>query len=90
MTTEELEQVILDLIKEVYCVKYIAKLKVKELKGENKVIGYHLELGMNNVDKPITINKEGTIEDFLKCIREELRLRHLHYTTYSLGYKAYN
>ena len=32
MTTEELEQVILDLIKEVYCVKYIAKLKVKELK----------------------------------------------------------
>lgn len=90
MTTEELEQVILDLIKEVYCVKYIAKLKVKELKGENKVIGYHLELGMNNVDKPITINKEGTIEDFLKCIREELRLRHLHYTTYSLGYKACN
>ena len=45
---------------------------------------------MNNVDKPITINKEGTIEDFLKCIREELRLRHLHYTTYSLGYKACN
>ncbi len=90
MTTEELEQVILDLIKEVYCVKYIAKLKVKELKGENKIIGYHLELGMNNVDKPITINKEGTIEDFLKCIREELRLRHLHYTTYSLGYKACN
>ena len=90
MTMEELEQVILDLIKEVYCVKYIAKLKVKELKGENKVIGYHLELGMNNVDKPITINKEGTIEDFLKCIREELRLRHLHYTTYSLGYKACN
>jgi hypothetical protein len=90
MTMADLEQAILDIIKEVYCARYTAKLKVKELKDGDEVIGYHLELGMNNVDKPITINKEGTVEDFLKCIKDELRLRHLHYTTYSLGYKACN
>lgn len=55
-----------------------------------EIVGYHLELGMNNVDKPITINVEGTVKEFLKRIREELRLRHLHYTTYSLGYKVCN
>lgn len=90
MTMADLEQAILDIIKEVYCARYTAKLKVKELKDGDEVIGYHLELGMNNVDKPITINKEGTVEDFLKCIKDELRLRHLNYTTYSLGYKACN
>ncbi len=91
MTTEDIEQAILDLIKEIYCSTYISKLKVRELKDEaNNVIGYHLELGMNNVDKPITINKEGTIEEFLKCIRAELSVRHLRDTTYSLGYKGSN
>jgi hypothetical protein len=90
MTTADLEQAILDLIRETYCEQYIAKLKVSELKDGTEVVGYHLMLGMNNIDKPITINKEGTVEDFLKCIREELRARHLNSTTYSLGYKVCN
>lgn len=90
MTTEALEQVIIDLIKEIYCSNYISKLKVKELKDNNKVIGYHLELGMNNNEVPININKEGDEKDFIKCIREELRLRHLNSTRYSIGYKVRN
>lgn len=84
-----LEQAILDLIKEVYCVKYISKLKVSELRDNNNIIGYHLELGMNNEDKPITMNKEGSKEEFLDFIRDELRHRYLHHTIYSLGYKTH-
>lgn len=90
MTTEDLELAILDIIREVYCKEYISKIEVKELKDNNKVIGYHLGLGMNNELKPITINKEGTEKEFLQCITDELRSRHLSDVTYSLGYKVCN
>ena len=60
------------------------------IKDDNNVIGYHLTLGLNNIDKPITINREGDVCDFLKFIESELRKRHLHYSTYSFGYKVKN
>lgn len=87
---EELERVILDMILEIYKARYNSKIKIVELKDQDSVIGYHLELGMNNIDKPITINKEGTICDFIKCVEQELHNRRLNDTIYSLGYKVCN
>ena len=90
MTMEDLEQAILDIVKKSYCAEYKGKLKVSELKDDNNVIGYHLTLGLNNIDKPITINREGDVCNFLKFVESELRKRHLHYSTYSFGYKVKN
>lgn len=86
MTTTELEQAILTIIKEVYCANYISKLKVTELTDNDTCIGYTLQLSMNNINKPIFINIEGDEKAFLKAVRKELSLRHLNTTTYSLGY----
>lgn len=86
MTTTEIEQATLDIIKKVYCKEYISKLKVDELVDG----GYSLMLAMNNRDKPIYINYGGTAEEFLKFIKEELRYRHFNTDTYSKGYKACN
>lgn len=86
MTTTQIEQAILDLIKRIYCKEYISTLKVTALSNE----GYNLMLAMSNKDKPININYEGTVENFLKFIEEELRQRHLNTDTYSRGYKVKN
>ena len=87
----DIKQAILDIIKEVYCKEYTSKLIIKELLDEDKnVIGYNLTLGLNNIDKPLTINKEGTIPEFLDFIKQELRSRSLHHVNYSLGYKVCN
>lgn len=90
MTMEDLEQAVLDIVRKAYCREYVGKLKVSELKDGNNVVGYHLTLGLNNIDKPVTINIEGSTEVFLKGIEQELRKRHLHYSTYSFGYKTRN
>ena len=86
MTTIEIEQAILDIFKRIYCKEYISKLKVTVLSSE----GYNLMLAMNNKDKPININYEGTVENFLKFVEEELRQRHFNTDTYSRGYKVRN
>lgn len=89
-TMEDLEQAVRDIVRKVYCREYVGKLEVSELKDGNEVIGYHLTLGLNNIDKPVTINIEGDKCTFLCGIEQELRKRHLHYSTYSFGYKTRN
>ena len=75
MTTEELEQVILDIIFKLYCKKYIGKLVVIELLDSSKEhLGYTLKLELNKRDKPLSISIEGTDQEFLKQITEELRV----------------
>lgn len=89
MTLQEIEAAVLDIIKKVYEAKYIGKLKIEEIKDCNgKSIGYKLTLGLNNVERPITIQMEGNINKFLSYIEKELRARHLHYTSFYTGYKV--
>ena len=70
MTTQELEQVILDNIKEIYHKKYIGKIFITHLP-----VGYSIRLGMNNEYCPITIYAELEDEAFLKFLKQELRDR---------------
>lgn len=75
------------LITKVYCKEYIGKLKVEELKDyKENIIGYHVE--MFNPEKPLTINKEGTWEEFLEFFEKELRFRAFHTIIYSEGYQV--
>ena len=58
MTTEEIKNKILDIVKEVYHYQgdtwiYNGKLDIKELTP----VGYIARFGMNNVDKPIVISR---------------------------------
>lgn len=89
MTNQELEAAILCIIEKVYCARYTGKIKVEELFDcNNNIVGYKLVLGMNNVERPITMFMHGTQKDFLKYIEKEFRSRHLHYTSYYSGYQV--
>lgn len=87
MTTQELEQAIRDSIEKLYKAKYVSRLIVKEIKDRDTVIGYTLTLDMNNRDKPIYMSREGTPEQFLAYIHEELRVRQLIRVDYYDGYQ---
>lgn len=88
MTLTELEQAVLTIIEEVYCKKYVGKIKIKEILDCNKkVIGYNLWLGLNNIERPLTIQKEGTQDEFLKYIRRNLSSRHLNDVFFYSGYQ---
>lgn len=89
MTHQELEAAILCIIEKAYCAKYVGKIKVEDLINcNNDVVGYKLTLGLNNVERPLTIQMEGTQNQFLKYIEKELRSRHLHYTSFYTGYQV--
>lgn len=90
MTTEEIKNKILDIVKEVYHYQgdtwiYNGKLDIKELTP----VGYIARFGMNNVDKPIVISAELPEEQFLKFIKEELRSRRFNTIKWFIGTKTY-
>ena len=88
MTHQEIEAAVLDTIEKAYCAKYVGKIKVENLVDCNKnIIGYKLTLGLNNIERPLTIQMEGNVDQFLKYIEKELRSRHLHYTSFYTGYQ---
>lgn len=70
MTTQELKQVILENIKDIYHKKYIGKISIQSFPK-----GYSIKLGMNNDSAPITIYAELEDEQFLKFLKQELRDR---------------
>lgn len=78
-TIQELEQAILDIISNVYCKKFTGKMKVLTI-GDG--IGYMLKLELNKSDKPFSVSIEGSQEQFLKQVKEELRLARLNTTEY--------
>ena len=89
MTNQELEAAVLSIIEKAYEAKYIGKIKIKNiLDCSGKIVGYKLILGLNNNERPLTIQIEGTPEQFLKYVEKELRSRHLHYTTFYKGYQV--
>lgn len=83
MTTNDLEQAILAIIKKVYCKEYTGRLKVTEIPG-----GYRLDLGMNNDERPISIAAESS--DFLNFVEKELRDRSLDMTEYFTAIQLYD
>lgn len=87
MQTQEIEQVIRDYFEQIYKAKYVSRLSVKEIKDRDEVIGYTLTLDMNNRDKPITMSSDGTPEQFLAYIYEEIRSRQLIRVDYYDGHQ---
>lgn len=87
MTTQDIEQAILEIMIELYEKEYKGKIKVTELKVTNKVIGYQLILGLNRVERPFFLVREGTPEEFLKFVREELRSANFGSMNFYSGYR---
>lgn len=87
MSISQLEQAIQDLIVELYCKVYKPRIIVREIKDKKEVIGYTLVLSLNNREKALTISSDGTPEQFLKRVREELRSRRLDSVDYYNGYQ---
>lgn len=72
MTTQDLEAVILEYMKDIYKADYVGKLQVTK---QNK--GFLIELGMNTPEAPIVIYVELTGDKLLKFLKKELRDRNL-------------
>lgn len=90
MTTKELEQAILDFITKVYCKKYTGKIKVIETFSDDIHLGYILKLGLNKDEQPLSIAIEGTDEQFLKEVTNELRKRDLSRIEYFTAIQIYH
>lgn len=82
MTTQNMEQVILEAVQDIYRKKYIGRIEVVELNN-----GYQLRLGMNKSWCPITISAELNDKDFIEFVKKELRSRHFDLVQYFSGYK---
>lgn len=95
MTIHDIEQAIRDLIKNLYCKEYQGVLKVHEttykFPGEPpEHVGYRLDLGLNKDEKPLSIACDGTAEEFLKFIENELKERSLIRTKYFTAIQLYD
>lgn len=84
MTLTDLEVAILGFMRKIYCKEYIGKINVSKLPED---VGYKLTLGLNNNEKPLVIAIEGSEQDLLKSIYEELRFRNLVEVEYFEGYE---
>lgn len=82
MTTQEIEQVILEAVQDIYHKKYVGRLEVKKLSK-----GYTLSMWFNKPNAPITISAEFQAQDFIKFVKKELRARHFELVDYFTGYK---
>lgn len=86
MSTQELEALILDYMRDIYNAEYIGKLNV-----EKRLHGYLIELGMMTPETPIVIYTELKGDKLKKFIKDELRNRQLspdNYGYVSLVYKT--
>lgn len=82
MTTQDIEQAILEAVQDIYHKKYVGRLEVRKLKN-----GYQLLMWFNKPETPISISAEYSANDFIKFIRKELRERHFELVKYFTGYK---
>lgn len=94
MTTQDIEQAIRDLIKELYCAEYQGVLKVREttyeFPGEEpEHIGYRVDIGLNKDEKPLSIACQGSAEEFIQFIKKELMERSLIRTKYFTAIQLY-
>lgn len=97
MGTKDLELAVRDIIERLYNVEYIGRLKVSETfykipghpEGKDHHLGFKLELGLNKDECPVSLACDGTIEQFLKFIYNELKNNRYHYTDYFTANKLY-
>lgn len=82
MTTQEIEQAILEAVQDIYHKKYVGRLQVIQLSN-----GYTLKMWFNKPEAPITISAELEASKFIKFIQSELRNRHFELVQYFTGYK---
>ena len=80
MTTQELEQAILDVMVNDY--GYVSGLTLEDLGS-----GYKVKLDLHNYMVSLVIMAEIEAEKFLKYFKEELRERCLHHASYFTGFK---
>ena len=88
MTTTITEQVIRDLLKEVYGCEYTGEIKIIELIKNDVPYGMEVQLGMNNKDKPISIACDFLNDEFLNYLRNDLYDRGLNLTSYNAGTRS--
>ena len=55
MTQKDLEQVILELIRTLYCKEYTGRIKVIETFDGDSHLGYIVKLGLNKDERPLSI-----------------------------------
>ena len=82
MTTQDIEQAILEAVQDIYHKKYIGRLEVRQLSK-----GFQLLMWFNKPEAPITISAECSAQNFIKFIKKELRERHFEIVQYFTGYK---
>lgn len=88
MTTTITEQVIRDLLKEVYGCEYTGEIKIIELIKNGVPYGMEVQLGMNNKDKPISIACDFLNDEFLNYLRNDLYDRGLNLVSYNAGARS--
>lgn len=74
MSTQDIEQVILEYIKDISKRVFIGKLGVEKLNP----IGYNIKFYIHGRYEPIVIHAELEDEAFLKFIRNEISLKKFH------------
>ena len=79
----ELEDKIKEIIEQTYCCIFTGKVEVILLSEDT----YSLRLILNNFYVPLNITKQGTQEEFLELIQDEIYKRRLFSTEYYTGYK---
>lgn len=82
MTTQEIEQAILEAVQDIYHKKYVGRLQVIKLSK-----GYTLKMWFNKPEASISISAEMDAKQFINYIKQELKNRHFELVQYFLGYK---
>lgn len=78
MTETELERVTREYILDIYKKEYIGKIKVQKLCP----IGYSIHLGMSTPMQPLVICAELEDSEFLKFLKQELKVKKFHLAYY--------
>lgn len=89
MTQKDLEQVILELIRTLYCKEYTGRIKVIETFDGDSHLGYIIKLGLNKDERPLSIACECSEQEFPSFVKKELLDRHLELTEYFTAIQLY-
>ena len=87
MDVRQLEQEIMKIICEEYEAIYNRRLKVTKVDVDGISL-YTLGLNLYGRERPATLSYQGTDEEFLAFIRQELRQKRLDRVDYWTGYRT--
>lgn len=84
LTPTELKQVILDYIRDNYNRQFIGNLLVEPLNP-----GYKVSFNLDKSENPLVIFSDLEGDEFIEFIKNEIKTRKLHKTTYYYSTKLY-